>query len=232
MIRRHRKAALGSAAGVAVVVGAKAVPGLGDWLDAHPLVQVASTVGLVALFVVFWLYLVMDDAIVDQQNRVKAISSELMSARHEKEAAQAALREAETQLTPHDRDLFNRWLDIFPSGSGIRLLLRRFYPRSWRIDFAQEIENFVDEWIDRAFVDPELQTAYREFYEAAGQFSEWLGDEGHVHDKNPDLIYRPKPQREQQFDKWYANGRCGAGLAEAMANRATDFEQMGHTHGL
>ena len=193
----------------------------------------ASAGGLIFLLGLFWLYLIMDAAIAIEQNRVKTLSSELAATRQDLEAAQTALREAKTQLTPHDHDLFNRWLDIFPSGSGMRVLLRSFFARVWRSDFAQAIEDFVDEWIDRGFVDPELQVAYTEFYEAAERFSLWLGDEGHMRYNNPDLVDRPnKPNSGQQLDKWYANGRRGEGLATAMADCATDFEQIGHARGL
>lgn len=234
VIRGHRKAAASSAAAVAAVVGlgAAVVPRLGDWLDAHPLVRVASAVGLVALLALFWLYLIMDAAIVAEQNRGISMSSDLAAKQQELEAAQAALREAETQLTLHDRALFGRWLDIFPPGVGMRVLLRSFYPRVWRTDFARAIETFVDEWIDCAFVDPEMQAAYSEFYEAAERFNLWLGDEGYARDNNPDILDRPKPQSEHLLDKWYADERRGSELAMAMADRSADLEQLGHTRGL
>lgn len=112
----------------------------------------------------------------------------------------------------------------------MRAWLRSFFPRKWSVERSGEVEQFLDRWADRSFIDAELQAGYRTFYEALVELDRWMGDWGFSMDEK--TVYVPKPDGEELLPGFYETTREGERLAKTVADRAAAFEQLGHRRGL
>lgn len=116
---------------------------------------------------------------------------------------QSSLAHVRGQVSKIDKELFDRFLEDFPSGSeSINMLQQQDFANSFNIARLANLEKFVDGWniVEREFLDVELEHMRKELWDICSSFCDKLSLG--AYDLNGGPIFSCIPDAYRGTDNW------------------------------
>ncbi|WP_433493666.1 hypothetical protein ACQP26_19885 [Micromonospora sp. CA-248089] len=218
--------------------------GFRRWVQANSILVFWVGVTLIIILVVYVLVLhrMLTDGKQRESKLIQVHQGELAERDDRLESVTADLKNSQTELarlraepTPHDCDLFQRFLDDFPQDKGtVEYLTKWFSGESWDIDRLGELYEFCATWsLNTFFDDEEVQAALTTLHERCTDFrvgvaSESFRDLGDPNDGTR-VLKRDRFQSNRQFE---AKARELEGLADRLLEAHSSLVKLGRSKRL
>ncbi|WBC14015.1 hypothetical protein O7600_23315 [Micromonospora sp. WMMA1998] len=218
--------------------------GFRRWVQENSLLVFWAGVTLVVVLTVY--VLVLHRMVTDGKKResklIQTHQGELAERDERLESVAADLKKSQTELaelraepTPHDCDLFQRFLDDFPQDRGtVEYLTKWFSGESWDIDRFGELYEFCATWsLNTFFDDEEVQAALTALQEKCTDFRVGVASESFRDLGDPDdgtrVLKRDRFESNRQFK---AKARELEGLADRLLEAHNSLVKIGRSKRL